>query len=453
MQKKEKRILILGGGPTGLGAAYRLDQLGYKNWTLCEAHDYFGGHSSTHIDEKGFLWDEGGHVLFSHFPEYDQFVEKALGKEKYTHERECWIQLEDALVPYPFQNNIRYLKPADRLKALRGLLEIRSSKKVKPKNFKEWVLGSFGRGIADLFLIPYNFKVWATPAELMQSNWIGERVSVVDYDRILENVVLERDEVSWGPNNTFIFPKHGGTGEIYRQGAALIKGDMRLGWKASRVDTKAKIVTFQNGKQEHYDHLISAVPLPRFVEMLDGAPSAIKKAVEKLSYNSIVIVGIGLAKKIDTTKCWVYYTEKDVPFYRLTYFHNYSPYNVPEHDPEKYSSLMCEISYSKYKKIDKDKLVQETIDALIRKGVIEESDRKNIISTIMYDIEFGYPVPTLLRDKALKVVQSYLEKLGISSRGRYGAWKYEISNMDHCFMQGYEAVEKIVSKKKETVWS
>ena len=54
-----KKIVIVGGGPTGLGAAYRLHELGYQNWALYERNNYVGGHASSHVDEKGFTWDEG----------------------------------------------------------------------------------------------------------------------------------------------------------------------------------------------------------------------------------------------------------------------------------------------------------------------------------------------------------------------------------------------------------
>jgi len=41
-------------------------------------------------------------------------------------------------------------------------LEARVSN-TKPKDFDEWIVRMMGTGIADLFMRPYNYKVWAVP--------------------------------------------------------------------------------------------------------------------------------------------------------------------------------------------------------------------------------------------------------------------------------------------------
>jgi hypothetical protein len=53
-------------------------------------------------------------------------------------------------------------------------------------------------------------------------------------------------------------------------------------------------------------------------------------------------------------------------------------------------------------------------------------------------------VPTLDRDAILGELLPSLRDLGIYSRGRFGAWKYEVGNQDHAFMQGVEAVEHLL---------
>jgi len=96
------RILIIGGGPTGLGAAYRLRERGYSNWVLYEKTDHLGGLAASFRDERGFTWDVGGHVMFSHYPYYDAVVARLLGNDYLEHERESWIRILDRWVPYPF---------------------------------------------------------------------------------------------------------------------------------------------------------------------------------------------------------------------------------------------------------------------------------------------------------------------------------------------------------------
>ena len=104
-----KKIIILGAGPTGLGAAWRLRELGYKNWAIYEKNGYVGGLAASFVDNKGFTWDVGGHVLFSHYEYFDNLVFKLLNNEYLEHLRESWIRIFNTWVPYPFQNNIRYL--------------------------------------------------------------------------------------------------------------------------------------------------------------------------------------------------------------------------------------------------------------------------------------------------------------------------------------------------------
>src|SRR2546426_10202841 len=101
----QKRIVIIGAGPTGLGAAYRLRELGYENWAIYEELKDVGGHSTSHVDRKGFVWDEGGHVIFSHYPYFDRVVDQMLGREVHERIRESWIVTGDLWFPYPFQNN------------------------------------------------------------------------------------------------------------------------------------------------------------------------------------------------------------------------------------------------------------------------------------------------------------------------------------------------------------
>jgi protoporphyrinogen oxidase len=447
-----KKVVIIGGGPTGLGAAYRLNELGYDNWVLYEKSDDVGGHATSHVDPQGFVWDEGGHVIFSHYPYFDKLIEDMLGKEVHERIRESWVYLKDVCVPYPFQNNLRYLPKPLQVSCLLGAAKAAASQNGDAANFREWTLNTFGEGIAEVFMFPYNSKVWTTPLERMSKGWIAERVSVVDFKRLLENVLYEKDDVAWGPNNKFRFPLHGGTGEIYRRMARCFPDKVRTGKQLAEVDTAQRKVSFTDGTGDNYDMLISTAPLDLLAGMLKPADSKLRDAATLLEHNDLLVLGIGLRKKIDTGKCWVYFADPEMPCYRATFFSHYSPFNVPQGDTEQYSSLMGEMSVPLGQILNVEHVYEQMLAGLIRSKILDESDRSRIVSRYHRLVRYSYPIPTIDRDKALAILQPALMQQGIYSRGRFGAWRYEIGNMDHSVMMGVEAANHVVSGEKELVF-
>jgi hypothetical protein len=95
--------------------------------------------------------------------------------------------------------------------------------------------------------------------------------------------------------------------------------------------------------------------------------------------------------------------------------------------------------------------MEQTISGLIRGGILEETDRDRIVSRYVRDVPYSYPIPTLDRDAALDVIQPALLQHNIYSRGRFGAWKYEVGNMDHSVQMGVEAVNHILFQEEEKV--
>src|SRR5438094_480623 len=318
MEQQQKKIVIIGAGPTGLGAAYRLKELGSRNFMMYDRLGHLGGLASSYTDSAGFTWDVGGHVMFSHYKYYDDVFDKLVGKEYQMNMRECWVRMFNSWVPYPFQNNIRYLPKEACYECLVGLIEAQTQRDHKSaKNFEEFIDAVFGDGIAKHFMKPYNFKVWAHPPKLMNKEWNGERVAVLDINRAIKNVVMQSDDFGWGPNNQFKFPLFGGTGEFYRRFAKPLEG--------------------------HYQ---------------------LNKAVDCVN--------------------------------------------------------------------------------LINAGMITERDKDSIVDTWMFDAKYSYPTPSVERDAILAQAIPFLEQHGIYSRGRFGMWKYEVSNTDHSLMQGVELINRLL---------
>jgi protoporphyrinogen oxidase len=444
-----KKIVILGAGPTGLGAAYRLYKLGYKNWYIYEKNDFIGGLSASFQDKKGFTWDVGGHVIFSGNDRFNRLVDALLGDEKQTFSRESWIWLRDTFVKYPFQNNF-HLHPDKGivLECASGLLD-GCNQNDPYENFEEWIYSFFGKGIAKYFMIPYNRKVWAYPLKKMDCNWISERVSIIDIKRILKNIICQADDSDWGPNNTFRYPLSGGIGGLFNKFLPYTDGHLQLNKEVARILPDRKEVIFGDGERVSYNVLISTIPLNELLKKMRGKPERIGKSGEKLLWNGGCMVGIGIRKACPSKKNWMYFPQDDSPFYRVTYLSNYSPNMTPKGN---YFSFLAESSYSKYRKISRDAIIEETIEGLINSKLITEKDRSLIVSAYMIDTPYSFPVPFLGRDKVLEEIQSFLIKNGIFSRGRFGGWKYEVGNMDHSVLQGMEVVERILLGKKEQVY-
>lgn len=448
---QEPKIVILGAGPTGLGAAYRLQELGYRNWAIYERNDYVGGLATSFVDDVGFTYDIGGHVMFSHYKYFDDLVDKLLGDNYTEIMREAWVWMMDRFVPYPFQNNIGYLPKEVVFECLMGLIEAQKNPDAMKQatNFHDLIDAQFGEGIAKHFMKPYNFKVWAHPLEHMSRDWLGERVSMPSVERILQNVLLEQADKGWGPNNKFKYPRYGGTGGLYTPFMPYIQDHLSLGKAAIAIDPTNKQVHFMDGEVADYDLLLSTMPLDLLVHRLTDAPEAIVEATKGLHHSSGLIVGVGVQRPTPSEKCWLYFPEPSSPFYRVTYLSNYSPTITP--DPNHFL-LLTETSYSEHKPEDKDTIIDRVVQGLINTRMLEVDDLDRIASTYLIDVDYSYPVPTVDRNAAIGAIQPYLMEHGIYSRGRFGAWEYEIGNMDHSVMQGVELVNHWLLNEDEVTW-
>lgn len=444
------RTLILGAGPTGLGAAYRLAELGFDDFTVLEARDGPGGLAGSVVDPQGFTWDLGGHVQFSHYRYYDDVLDRALGTEWTWHDREAWVWFKGRFVPYPFQYNLHHLEAADAEQALAGLEEAaRRTAPLPPPHFRAWIAEAFGGWIAEHFLYPYNAKVWGYPLERLGVGWVGDRVAVPDLARVRRNLREGRDDVEWGPNRRFRYPLRGGTGAIWKGVAGLIPvARQRFGAEVVAIELRAKVLTLRGGERLAYDTLITSLPLDWCCSICSGLDATAQRAAGSLLHGSVHILGVGLEGHRPTslaTKCWMYFPEPDVPYYRVTVFSNYSPFNVPLEGP--CWSLMAEVCETPARRVDGATLREQTLVALRRDGLLPDESR--LVSFWHRRVEHGYPTPSVDRDAALDVLLPQLEGHEVYSRGRFGAWKYEVSNQDHSFMQGVELVNRLLGLDEE----
>lgn len=157
-------FLIVGAGPTGLGAAVRLTELGIDH-VVVDAGDQVGGMATSVRDEQGFTWDLGGHVLHSHFAEFDRAVD-ASGVKMNDVARNGWVWLEgsgpQSLVPTPIQQQLAEM-PTDLFPD------------APLHNLADYYRNNFGGKLFDEFFGPYNYKMWTAPLEDIDHEWTSLR--------------------------------------------------------------------------------------------------------------------------------------------------------------------------------------------------------------------------------------------------------------------------------------
>jgi len=485
---KRARWLVVGAGPAGLSAAWRLLSSGEKDVLVLERNRWPGGLSASFLDRKGFTWDLGGHVIHSHYPEYDRLLAELIPAQEWLqHRREAWIYYPEGWVPYPFQLHLDHLPPQRRERCLEGLRQAgkgspppavmpqsrdgvgplceragkaplnrsglqrdqervqgtpRTTEALPPvSDFLSWMRSRFGEGIADIFMEPYNRKVWRTDPGRMGIYWLDDRVALPP--------AAGPAPVQWGPNATFRFPRRGGTGAICRKLAARVGRErVRYGCEVVRVDTDKRVATARDGRSFGYDALLSTMPLDRLAAACRPGIREKKGMQGRLVATPVAVIGLGLRgprpEEIDHVT-WMYFPQPETRIYRLTYFSRYSPANVPPRDG--LWSLMLELS-DLPARIDLPRLTNKAEEDIRRYKLI--SPKTAVVSRWARHLPYGYPVPTRDRETVRPGLLAELEGRQIFSRGRFGAWMYEVGNMDHSAMQGIEWAERMLTGAAET---
>ena len=425
--------LIVGGGITGIGGAYRLKKMGVSSFVVLESTDRIGGLAASFKDDAGFTWDLGGHVLFSKDQRFIQHIDDAMGDDLLAYCRRARVHVKGQWTGYPFQNHVHELSP-DLAKLCQDGLANAPGLDEGTRSFKDWMVRSFGDGICRLFMEPYNRKVWVFPLRKMGFQWIGDRVSVVQ-NNPNESIEENAGQKQWGPNSEFLYPRNDGIGAIASRIGNEFCDHIRFHHEVIKIDPIAKVAVVKGGISYKYKAVLSTVPLDRLIKkMIRPQRQTLFAAANRLEYNHVAVVGIGLDMEGDRQTSWMYFPGSECPFYRLTNLHNYSPSITPKGKNQ--AALMTEVAFSPGQSENESVLVSKVIDGLFTTGIINRSDEKKIISTWSKQIPYAYPIPTLDRDQALAVIHAYLESHNIFSRGRFGGWKYEVGNMDHSFMQG-----------------
>lgn len=425
--------VVLGGGLAGLTAAYTLERNG-RGVTVLEAQEAPGG-ACRSFSEDGFTFDLTGHLLHVAREETRQLLEElGLWEELEIHERRAAVVIGGRATPYPVQINTWGLSDEVRRDCLLGFVRAwcEHGKEAAPADFRRWVLGRFGEGLARHFFFPYNEKLYRVRPEELSLDWVGRYVPKPALEEVIDGALgLHRNRV--GYNAFFRYPRRGGIALL----PDAIAGRLRClepGNRAGVVDTAARVVETENGRRFSWERLIATIPLPALVDRLRPKPPAeVLEARRALRWVSVLNVALGLEGPAPTDQHWLYFPDPQLPFYRVGF-----PSNHGALAPPGSHTVSIEVSMDPGAG-DPQAMGVAAERALEAAGYL---DRSRILVRRTAILDPAYVVFDHARSGALAIIRRELAGRGILLAGRWAQWVY--SAMEDAMLDGLAAARRII---------
>lgn len=408
------RIGILGGGLSGLSLQRFLEH----ESEVLEKEERVGGLCRTFYKD-GFYYDIGGHILFSKDDRITAFTQGILEDNINNCRRNNKILYKGRYVKYPFENGLGMLDKEEVFECLLGYL---NNDHPDPRNFEEWILHTFGDGISEKYLIPYNRKIWKAPLKEMGTEWV-DRIPKPPLEDVIKSAVGIETE-GYTHQLFFDYPARGGIEALVK---AIVEKDAGIttGYEVKKISRKGRAYIVSDGKTEkEYDRIVLTFPVKEAVRCIANVPESILRAAAALRHNSVRIVLVGVNNESLLDKTAVYIPDPSVTAHRICYMGCFSGNNVPVGK----SSLIAEISacrgHELYEMSDAS-LMETVVNDLDRLGIVRKNE---IAATSVTNIEYGYIVYDLNYKTNLDMVKSYLSSMGMEMLGRFGEFDY--INMD-----------------------
>lgn len=413
--------LVIGAGPSGLAVAYSLQ----NNTLVLEKEATVGGLCRS-IYHRGGVFDIGGHSFHTPHPEVYEIVQSLLEGGLDLQQRDARVFSHGVLIPYPFQKFFDHIPDPqvvqDCDEGLRNALGTGGD----AENFEEYIIRKFGQGIADHFMLPYNRKLWARDIKKISCEWTSERVAAPKGEK-------ERFDTSGGkrkplqPDTQVGYPRRGGFEEIYRSFVPHL-GRVELNTTIVHIDPLAKVATSADGRQYPWQFLVSTMPLPILVRLVEGTPDEIIAMADRLEYMSLRVELLLVGRQLDTPIQRIYVADPDIPPHKIALNHNSSDYlrAQPCH------AIMAEVSLSPEKPVDVRSIAPKTIAFLQEIGILRSPS--DVVWQGHVDVKYAYPVYTHDRPDLVRAIKAWMAQYDIYSLGRFGDWEY--INSDKCVMKG-----------------
>ncbi len=446
--EKRAHVVVLGGGPAGLGAAYQLARQGVARVTLLEQAPFVGGNAGS-FEWEGFRADYGSHRLH---PACDPLILRdlraLLGDDLLDRPRHGRIRLGGRWLHFP-------LKPVDlALHAPKSfafgvaadIVRKRfSNAKPAEESFATVLERGLGQTICREFYFPYAVKLWGLPPTELAATQAQRRVSGNSIGKIFRKILNAVPGLKKPGSGRFFYPRRG-YGQISESlyCAARTEGaEILLGARVTAIELDGRRVAGVRYSREGEEKTIrpdwvwTTLPISPFVRgMLPAPPAEVLEATSSLGFRGMILIYIVLEQDRFTEYDAHYFPERALPISRLSEPKNYSLAAEPRGKTMLCAELPCDPSDALWQKSDEE-LGRMLVEWLAQAGL---PVRSRMLKATTRKLRQAYPVYKRGYEQYFGVMDEWLSGLqGLVHYGRQALFAHD--NTHHALYMAYAAVD------------
>jgi len=438
---KPQHLTILGGGPAGLSVGYyaRKNQIPF---TLYEAGPRIGGNCVT-FEHGGFYFDSGAHRFHDKDPEVTNEVKSLLGADLQRNDTPSQIYQDGKFIDFPLSplNLLKNLGPITFTKAGLELLSARLSTANTNGSFESFALRTYGRTIAERFLLNYSGKLWGASADHLSPYIAGTRMKGLGLKTFVTEAIFGRKAKIEHLDGAFYYPRMG-IGMIADKLGEFCGGENIIrNSRISRIlhDGKRIVSIEINGKNiVETDHVVSTLPLSLLIRMMDpGVDASIIELTKSLRFRNLILVALFLNRESVTENATLYFPDSNFLFTRVYEPKKRSLAMAPAGQTSLISEVPCQNDDTVWKLSD-EKLIAEVRSKLCEVCKIKSEE---VIGTLAIRIPHAYPILEKGFEEKVQQIFRFLEPFtNLKLAGRNGKFTY--TSIHNMMRFGKEAVEE-----------
>ena len=435
------QVVVIGGGPAGLTAAYLMQKAGAQV-TVLEGTDMVGGISQT-AQYKGYRFDIGGHRFFTKYEPVQKLWEELLGDEFISVPRMSRIHYNGIYFDYPLKafNALTGLGIFNSVLILSSYMKAKFWPSKVEENFEQWVSNRFGKRLYEIFFKTYTEKVWGISCSEIRAEWAAQRIQNLSLAKAVFNAVSiqKRSTKIKSLINEFQYPRLG-PGQMWELCAEKLEamgGKVLMNTKVKHVEVADGRVTGVRARTAEGEvrfegaHFISTMPVRSLIRAIDPPPpQAIRDAGEGLRYRDFLVVALILDKEDVFPDNWIYIHTPGVKVGRIQNFNNWSKAMVPDE-----GRTCVGMEYFCFKGDGLWETSDEDLIALATKELeeLDLADSKLVVDGCVVRMPKAYPIYDAAYRQHLDGAREYLDPLpNLHPVGRNGMHKY--NNQDHSML-------------------